>query len=91
MAKSEAAVKAAPKKNANKNTGKAPKPSAIERLGGYFKGVKTELKRVVWPNREEVVNSSIVVIVTLIFFALFSFVIDSGASSIMFAVKKLVG
>ena len=91
MAKSEAAVKVAPKKNASKNNGKAPKASVIERLGGYFKGVKTELKRVVWPDREEVVNSSIVVLVTLVFFAVFSLIIDSGASSIIFALKKLVG
>mgnify|MGYP000007218496 FL=1 len=91
MAKTEVAVKAAPKKNVNKNNGKAPKASIIARLGGYFKGVKTELKRVVWPDREEVVNSSIVVIVTLVFFAVFSLIIDSGASSIIFALKKLVG
>ena len=91
MAKSEAAVKAAPKKSANKNNGKAAKPSLFQRLGAYLKGVKTELKRVVWPGREEVINSSIVVVVTLVFFALFSLIVDGGASSAIFALKKLVG
>ena len=91
MAKSEAAAKAAPKKSANKNNGKAAKPGAFQRLMAYFKGVKVELTRVVWPDRQEVVNSSVVVIVTLVFFALFSLIIDTGSSSIILALKKLVG
>ena len=54
--------------------GKAPapaKPGVFARIGSYFRDVRSEMKRVVWPNRPEVVNSSVVVIVTLIFFSLF--------------------
>jgi preprotein translocase subunit SecE len=54
--------------------GKAPaaaKPGVFARLGNYFRDVRSEMKRVVWPNRAEVINSSVVVIVTLIFFATF--------------------
>lgn len=91
MAKSEAAVKAAPKKNAQKNNGKTAKPSLFQRFTAYLKGVKTELKRVVWPGREEVINSSVVVVVTLVFFAVFCLIVDGGASSVVFALKKLVG
>jgi preprotein translocase subunit SecE len=52
--------------------GKAPapaKPGLFARLGNYFRDVRSETKRVVWPTRPEVLNSSVVVIVTLIFFA----------------------
>ena len=35
------------------------------------------MKRVVWPQRPEVLNSSIVVVVTLIFFVAFTFIVDS--------------
>jgi preprotein translocase subunit SecE len=48
-----------------------PKPSVIARIGTYFRDVRAEMNRVVWPNRAEVRNSSVVVIVTLIFFAVF--------------------
>lgn len=91
MAKAAVADKAAPKKSGNKNTGKAPSPSVVERFVNYIKGVRTELKRVVWPDREEVTNSSIVVVVALIFFGLFSFLMDSASSQLIFALKNLVG
>ena len=47
------------------------KPGFFERLGSYFRDVRAEMKRVVWPAPDEVRNSSVVVIVTLIFFAAF--------------------
>jgi preprotein translocase subunit SecE len=52
--------------------GKAPapaKPGIFARLGNYFRDVRSEMKRVVWPDRPEIINSSVVVIVALIFFA----------------------
>jgi preprotein translocase subunit SecE len=36
------------------------------RVGEFFREVRTELRLVTWPNREEVVNSASVVLVTLI-------------------------
>ncbi|MCL2024508.1 MAG: preprotein translocase subunit SecE [Coriobacteriia bacterium] len=64
-------------KKSNKKAHGAPKkPSLIERFGDYLRGVVAEFKRVVWPSRQEVFNSTIVVIVTLIFFAIFTFVVD---------------
>ena len=54
--------------------GKAPapaKPGFFERLSTYFRDVRAEMKRVVWPTSDEVRNSSVVVIITLIFFAAF--------------------
>jgi preprotein translocase subunit SecE len=59
--------------------GKAPasaKPNVFARLGTYFRDVRAEMKRVVWPSPDEVRNSSVVVIVTLIFFASFIAVTD---------------
>ena len=37
----------------------------------YFRDVRAEMKRVVWPNRPEVINSSVVVVITLVFFIVF--------------------
>jgi preprotein translocase subunit SecE len=55
---------------------KQAKPSIFARLGSYFRDVRSEMKRVVWPNRSEVLNSSVVVITTLLFFIAFIAVTD---------------
>jgi preprotein translocase subunit SecE len=56
------------------------KPSIFKRFGTYLKDVRTELRRVIWPSRKDVVNSSIVVIVTLMFFVFYTLIIDNIAS-----------
>ena len=65
-------AKAAPKSN--------KKPNPIVRLFQYFKDVRVELKRVTWPTRKEVLNFCVVVVVTLVFFALFTTVIDMAST-----------
>lgn len=56
---------------------KAEKPSLWARFVGYLKGVRTEMQRVVWPKPLQVRDSSVVVLVTLIFFVAFTAVVDS--------------
>ncbi len=59
---------------------KASRPNVFARFGKYLKEVRAEMKRVVWPGRAEVVNSSLVVIATLVFFILFTLAVDSLSS-----------
>jgi preprotein translocase subunit SecE len=61
-------------------TGKAKRPNIIARFMKYIKDVRVEMKRVVWPHRAEVINSSVVVILTLLFFVAFTFIIDNISS-----------
>jgi preprotein translocase subunit SecE len=56
------------------------KPSIFARFGKYLKDVRTELRRVSWPTREDVLSRSVVVIVTLLFFMAFTLIIDNAAS-----------
>lgn len=46
-------------------------PSIIERIGRYFREVRTELSRVEWPSRAELVAMTIVVVVVLLILALY--------------------
>lgn len=39
-------------------------------LARYFRGVKSEFRKVVWPSKEQVVRYSMIVIVCVIFMAL---------------------
>ena len=47
-------------------------------IGEYFKGVKIEMKKVVWPTKKETVSYSAVVILTCAIFALGFWLIDTG-------------
>lgn len=54
----------------------------------YFKGVRTELSKVVWPTRKELGTFTGVVISVCAFFALAFWAIDSG---VLFALKAVIG
>jgi len=57
-----------------------------EKQGGlreYFRGVKTEVKKVVWPTRKELISYTIVVGIACAFFGLFLWGVDSGFLAII--------
>ncbi|MBR6472527.1 MAG: preprotein translocase subunit SecE [Firmicutes bacterium] len=54
----------------------------------YFRGVRTEMKKVVWPTRSEVVSYTAVVIAVCAAFALVFWLIDTG---ILAALKAVLG
>jgi len=70
---------------------KAAKPNIFMRLNRYFNDVQAELRRVVWPNRKEVLNSSWVVVITLAIFIVLIFMLDSVASWAIQGLAKIVG
>jgi preprotein translocase subunit SecE len=70
---------------------KPTKPNVFVRLTGYFRDVRSEMKRVVWPNRSEVINSSVVVVTTLIFFTLFITLTDLVVQRVVFLIQKIGG
>ena len=47
---------------------KVAKPNVAQRLGRYFNDVKAEMRRVVWPQRDEIISSSWIVVITLAIF-----------------------
>ncbi|MBR6419587.1 MAG: preprotein translocase subunit SecE [Oscillospiraceae bacterium] len=65
----ELAAEKSSKKESSKKQGKIAK---------WFKDLKQELKKVVWPDRKTVTNNSIVVFAAMIGFAVFTFLLDEG-------------
>ena len=57
-------------------------------LFSYFRGVKQELKKVVWSTKEELTTSTVVVIVCVVFFSLAFWLIDTG---FLAALKGILG
>ena len=63
-----------------------------EKKGGfkeYFKGVKTEMKKVVWPTKKEIVSYTGIVIATCAIFALGFWLIDTGVLAALKAVLNV--
>jgi len=70
---------------------KAEKANVFVRFFRYLGDVRTELKRVVWPTRSEVINSSMVVIVTLAFFIVFTLIVDTISTQFVDLVAQIGG
>ncbi|GHU63392.1 hypothetical protein AGMMS49983_06730 [Clostridia bacterium] len=71
-----AAIKAKPK---NAPVQQKRKSALLE----YFRGVRTETKKVVWPTRKETVSYTVVVLIACAFFGLFLWGVDSGFLAII--------
>ena len=57
--------------------------SVVKKSTKFFKDVSTEMKRVSWPKRKELVRYTIVVISTVLFIAVFFAIVDFGISSLI--------
>jgi preprotein translocase subunit SecE len=55
----------------------------IEKLKQFFKEVKVETKKVVYPNRDELIGSTWIVIITVIVISVFLGVIDLGLAKLV--------
>ena len=54
------------------------KGNIFQRIGKGFKDVIGELKKVVWPSKEKLRNTSAVVLLVIVFFAVFLTLIGNG-------------
>ena len=82
LAKATAAGKA--QKDANKKKKPAVQQEKKKgRFKEYFKGVRLETKKVVWPTRKELISYTIVVFIACAFFGLFLWGVDSGFLAII--------
>ncbi|NLM69941.1 MAG: preprotein translocase subunit SecE [Firmicutes bacterium] len=71
-------------------TGKA-KPSLWLRLTKYFREVRSELRKVAWPNRKEVINNTGIVLLVVVIVALFIGVVDFLISNLLGLLSRIGG
>ena len=86
VAKAESKKAAAPAKKASKPK-KAGKPGIFARVKNYFASVRSEMKRVVWPTKKELINYSVAVCASLIVVGVIIAVLDAviGTGLVAFA------
>lgn len=74
-------------KKASSKGKKKEKINVFVKITNFFKGVKTEFKRVKWPSRKDMVKYSIAVIIFVVCCSLFFYLIDV----ILAALHSLIG
>ena len=57
--------------------------AAMEQVREYMKDVRAELTKVSWPTREELRDSTVVVIVTVLLVAAFIGIVDQGLNRVV--------
>lgn len=82
-AKSEAAKAAKPAKSG--------KPGLVKRATSYFGEVRSEMRRVVWPSREDLKNYTVAVVAILVVFGVAIWLIDSGVVAALIGYSGLRG
>lgn len=75
------------KDKAKKKPIAAPKKNRVG-FGEYFRGIKTETKKVVWPTKKELGTFTTVVVLTCTFFALGFWAVDSA---VLAALRAILG
>ena len=52
------------------------KPGFFKRVGKWFRELKSECRKIVWPTREQTVNNTLVVLASVVIIGIFIWVLD---------------
>ncbi len=74
-------------KDSGKNKSQKKQPNKVAK---YFKDLKSEFKKVVWPTKEQTLNNTAVVMATLVIFGVFVTLCDLGLSALLNLILNLV-
>ena len=66
------------------------KGNFFARIARWFREMKSELKKVVWPNKSQMVNNTIIVLVCVLIVGIFIWVFDFGGNQLVNGIINLV-
>lgn len=52
------------------------KPGFFHRIGRFFKDLRGETKKIVWPSKQQLLNNTLVVVVMIVVMSLFIWLLD---------------
>ena len=67
------------------------KKKLTERVAAWFRGMKSELKKVVWPTKKQTINNSLVVLAMVVASGIVIWAFDYVASSLVKLLISLFG
>ena len=73
-----------------KKPAKKDKVSLGQKLGKFFREFKSEMKKIVWFSRKQTINSTILVVVSILISSLVISILDYAFSSAIMALGKLI-
>ncbi|HUU37622.1 MAG TPA: preprotein translocase subunit SecE [Candidatus Desulfaltia sp.] len=62
-----------------------------KRFSNFLREVRSEIKKVTWPSRNEVYNTTVVVIIAMVFFGFYLYFMDSIFSWVLLQIKAFFG
>lgn len=68
----------------------AKKETIFTRLGRWFREMRSELKKVVWPTKKQILKNTIIVLVCVLIVGIFVWVFDFAGSQIVNGIIGLV-
>ncbi|MBR3737581.1 MAG: preprotein translocase subunit SecE [Eubacterium sp.] len=68
---------------------KKARKNPFKSIGAFFKGVKSEGKKVVWPKAKEVFKNTVIVLVVILIVGVVIYLIDLGLTQGMKGIKQL--
>ena len=82
--------KAAPVKNTNAVKKEEKKLGFFQRIGKWFRELKSELKKVVWPTKSQMVNNTVIVLVCTLIVGICIWVFDAVGGVVVNGLITLV-
>lgn len=84
-------AKQSKEKKAPKADGNKGKPGVFQRIARWFREMKSELKKVIWPTPGQTMNNTAIVILCVLIAGVFIWIFDWLAREIIAALLHLVG
>ena len=66
------------------------KPSFFARIGKWFREMRSELKKVVWPSRKQLINNTLIVLGAVLVVGIIVFLFDLAASEAVSLLGKVI-
>ena len=67
------------------------KPNIFKRIGGYFRDIISEIKKIVWPTPKSTFRNTGIVLIAMIVVGLVIFALDTGLYYLFGQVMSLAG
>lgn len=74
---------------ADTNNAKQKKPAKTKRMGNFFRETKSELKKVSWPSKQQLIHNTGVILVFIIVATILLTVLDIGFSKLFEVLTQL--
>ena len=87
----QAAQAGSDKVKKDKKADKKAKPSLFTRVGKWLKDMKSELKKVVWPTKSQMVNNTLIVLACVLVVGIFIWIFDYIATNAIELLIALLG